>query len=72
MVYPGAVEASVVLDPGACCTVTAGGTSCTAITGDGGYTVSLTLTNDVGLSPLVVDMLNCEWIIIILGHMPYM
>ena len=64
VVYPGAVDSSVVLDPGACCTVTAGGTSCTAIiTEDGVYTVSLTLTNDVGSTEPVVHMFDCKHIV---------
>ena len=64
VVYPGAVEPTVILDPGACCTVTAYGTSCTAtITRDGVYTVSLTVTNDVGSTQSAVHMFDCKYIV---------
>ena len=66
VVYPGAVEASVVLDPGACCTVTADGTSCSAtIARDDVYTVSLTVTNDVGSTQSAVRMFDCKYIVCI-------
>ena len=62
MVYPGEVGVSVELDPGniPCSDVTTEDTSCIAsITRDDDYTVSLTLRNDVGSTPLI-DLLDCE------------
>ena len=64
VVYPGEVEVRVDLDPEAmgCSDVTADDTSCTAtITRDEDYTASLTLSNDVGPTPPVEDMFNCEF-----------
>ena len=66
VVYPGVVYASVHLDPGdgTCSGMSVGGTSCSAtITSEGVYTVSLSLTNDVGPSQPVLDMFDCEWIL---------
>ena len=58
--YPGVVSANVHLDPGdGTCSSTS--TNCSAtITSEGGYNVSLTLTNDVGITQPVLDMLDCE------------
>ena len=63
VVYPGEVEVRVDLDPGdmACSGVTADDISCTVnITRDDNYTVSLTLSNDVGSTQPVESMFNCE------------
>ena len=62
--YPGEVEVRVDLDPGdmACSGVTADDTSCTVnITRDEDYTVSLTLSNDVGSTQPVETTFNCEF-----------
>ena len=64
VVYPGEVEVSVELDPRdmACSDVTADDISCSvSITRDEDYTVSLTLSNDVGSTPPVESMFNCEF-----------
>ena len=60
MVYPGGNDATVTLDSGdVTCAVTA--TSCTAvITRDDVYTVSLTVSNDVGSAPPVTKMFDCK------------
>ena len=63
VVYPGEVEVRVDLDPGnmTCSGVTADDISCTVnITRDDNYTVSLTLSNDVGSTQPVESMFNCE------------
>ena len=62
MVYPGAVDVSVVLNPGgiACSGVTAEDTRCVInITEDGVYSVTITLTNDVS-STQDIMVFNCE------------
>ena len=62
VVYPGAVDVSVVLNPGsiACSGVTAEDTSCVInITKDGVYNVTVTLTNDIG-STQDMMVFNCE------------
>ena len=64
VVYPGEVEVRVDLDLGdmACSGVTADDISCTVnITRDDNYTVSLTLSNDVGSTQPVESMFNCEF-----------
>ena len=64
MVYPGVVNASVHLDPGAVSCSSADSTNCTVtITSEGVYNVSLTLSNDVGPSQPELDMFDCEWIL---------
>ena len=63
VVYPGEVEVRVDLDPGdmVCSGVTADDISCTVnITRDDNYTVSLTLSNDVGSTQPVESMFDCE------------
>ena len=63
VVYPGEVGVSVDLDPGdiTCSGVTADDISCTVnITRDDDYTVSLTLSNDVGSTQPVMAMFDCE------------
>ena len=64
VVYPGPVNVSVVLNPGdiACSGVTAEDTSCVInITEDDVYSVTVTLTNDVGSTQAMV-VFNCELI----------
>ena len=65
VVYPGAVEASVVMDPGDidCIDVSTGGTRCTAFIPGGVYTVSLTVTNDVGSAQPVTHTFDCELVL---------
>ena len=70
MVYPGEVEVRVDLNPGdmACSGVTADDISCTVnITRDDNYTVSLTLSNDVGSTQHVERKFNCELLIKVLS-----
>ena len=62
MVHPGDVNVSVEVNPNAagCFSVTADSTNCTAIiTGDGNYTVALTVTNELG-STRAESTFDCE------------
>ena len=64
VVYAGELGVSVDLEPGdiTCSDVTADDTSCTVtITRDDDYTVSLTLSNDVGSTTPVQSMFDCEF-----------
>ena len=61
--YPGEVEVIVELDPGniVCSDVTTEDTSCTvSITDDDVYTVSLTLSNEVGSTQAALNTFDCE------------
>ena len=61
--YPGEVEVIVELNPGniVCSDVTTEDTSCTvSITRDDVYTVSLTLSNDVGSTQAALNTFDCE------------
>ena len=60
--YPGTVEASVVMNPAdiVCADMATGGTSCTASIPRGIYTISLTVTNDVGSAQPVTHTFDCE------------
>ena len=60
IVYPGEQTAMVVLTPGDIeCLVT--GTRCTAsISDDDNYTLSLTLSNEIGSSVPVIHSFNCK------------
>ena len=63
VVYPGTVMVAVELDPGGigCSGVTASDTSCTTtITRDDSYTVSLTLSNDVGSTEPEITTFDCK------------
>ena len=73
MLYPGEVGVSVDLDPGdiTCSGVTADDTSCTVnIDRDDEYTVSLSLSNDVGSTTPLENMFDCEFSVCII-HVPY-
>ena len=65
MVYPGEVNVSVTLGlKNSTCSelLTSANTSCTAvITTDDKYTITLTLSNNVGLAEPVTSMFDCEF-----------
>ena len=63
MVYPGNEVVTIELDPGdiLCSDVTVTDTNCTTtITRDDTYTISVTISNDLGSSQPAINTFDCE------------